>query len=662
MTTQNLLVTFIILLIGSTFHNPSYAQDTSLEAQRERYAYLQKRIRSVPVSRLHTLEDDVQDMASYPLFPYLYYELVNRQVSYNNRKQIRAFLRDTKGVPVRRQLLRKWLRYLAKHHYQTVFLQEYEPGLGTELLCRQLHFTRKKHGADAAWHEQVEVLWLAGFSQPEACDPVLHYWRTNGKLTSELAIQRIGLAGEQGKTGLTRYLRRYAPENARFLSDKWVDVHRNSATVLSPRSLPFTLPEQERKIAKWGLNKASWRIPERVATNLPIWEASGKLPQNDLQSITETLAISLTLDAHPSSQQWLERASTANAGNNVWRWHLAHVVKQQQWKAVLDVVEQAPVSVRETGEFRYWNARALESVGRIAEANNIMTALATERHYYGFLASAKRAVAPSYNLAALAVDEQVYNNIMQHPQAQRARELFYHKEYTPARREWYALNRELNVNEKRAAVKLASEWGWHDQAIVGVLRTGDRDAVDLRFPLAFADEMVEQANRYNVEPAFSLAIARRESSFMVDAVSSANARGLMQVLPSTATYLVKHADVLSQRLQRKLDSGPIQRYLFNPETNIELGLGYLKYLEQKLGTNPVLIAAAYNAGWHKVIEWLPRDKPVPMDIWIDNIPFKETREYVKAVMAYQQIYEWQLGHNSHLFANLSAMQVPVYTQ
>ncbi|MEO0369124.1 MAG: lytic transglycosylase domain-containing protein [Pseudomonadota bacterium] len=147
----------------------------------------------------------------------------------------------------------------------------------------------------------------------------------------------------------------------------------------------------------------------------------------------------------------------------------------------------------------------------------------------------------------------------------------------------------------------------------------------------------------DIDPAWAFAIARRESSFMADANSGAGARGLMQLLPSTVNFITK----------KKVKS----RKLFEPAFNIQQGTQYMRYLMDRMGNNAVLATASYNAGWSRVKNWVPKDDAVPLDIWVETIPFKETRNYVKAVLAYQQIYSRLLGEEDNLFHRLADMEI-----
>ena len=192
------------------------------------------------------------------------------------------------------------------------------------------------------------------------------------------------------------------------------------------------------------------------------------------------------------------------------------------------------------------------------------------------------------------------------------------------------------------ASKLAYELGWYDRAIFTLANVGYLNDVELRFPLAFDTAIKQQAGKQNINPAWAFAITRRESSFMSDANSSAGAKGLMQVLPATA-----------KQVDRRMTS----KKLLNADDNIKIGTKYLKRLLDRHQGNPILATAAYNAGPHRVKQWLQNTPSLPADMWIETIPFKETRDYVKSVMAYQQIYQLKVGQTESLFAKIVAMKI-----
>ena len=202
---------------------------------------------------------------------------------------------------------------------------------------------------------------------------------------------------------------------------------------------------------------------------------------------------------------------------------------------------------------------------------------------------------------------------------------------------------QLNQEQKVTAAVFANELGWHDQAIFGFSKAGYLDDIARRFPMPFDVHLEFNAKKNNIDLAWAFAIVRRESSFMPDAASGVGALGLMQVLPGTARYLEK------KKVSRTT--------LFNPGENVALGTRYMRYLLDKMHDNPILATASYNAGWRRVKKWLPETEPMPIDLWIETIPYKETRNYVKAVLAYKQIYSQHLGGVDNSFKELANMKL-----
>lgn len=259
------------------------------------------------------------------------------------------------------------------------------------------------------------------------------------------------------------------------------------------------------------------------------------------------------------------------------------------------------------------------------------------------MASGQLSQTPTIVDKPLEFDPSLLSQVANMPAAKRAYEFLILKRFTEARREWFYLQSQLNAQQKLVSAVLADSWGWHDRAIFGFSNTGYLDDIKRRFPMAYQNEVLSHSQANQIDPAWTFAIARRESSFMSDASSSAGAKGLMQLLPGTARYLAK----------KKIKTS----VLYDADTNAGYGTQYLRYLLDKMDNNPVLATASYNAGWRRVQKWIPTDQSMPMDIWIETIPYKETRNYVKAVLAYRQIYAAQLGRTAPIFSELATMQI-----
>ena len=202
-----------------------------------------------------------------------------------------------------------------------------------------------------------------------------------------------------------------------------------------------------------------------------------------------------------------------------------------------------------------------------------------------------------------------------------------------ARREWNHLLPRLNEDQLLRAAKLAEEWGWHDRVIMTLARARYWDDLEMRFPLAHQQTVLNQARDQQIDPAWAFAVIRQESAFIHDARSHAGALGLMQLLPRTARSVARS---LRMPMHGKWD-------ILDVDNNITLGVRYLRKVKDRFDGHPVLATAAYNAGGSNVRRWLPEGQVQPADLWIESVPFGETRKYLQRVLTYTVIYQQRLG-------------------
>ena len=264
----------------------------------------------------------------------------------------------------------------------------------------------------------------------------------------------------------------------------------------------------------------------------------------------------------------------------------------------------------------------------------IYAGLALKRGFYGFLSA--DILGDEYNVIDSPVQpsDELMHAIANLPAIKRAKELWEINEITWARREWYQATRNLSPSALTAAAKTAESWGWYRKSIQAMIEAKHWDDLQLRFPLAYQDQVQQAAKTTAADPTLLFAIARQESAFAYDAKSSAGALGLMQLMPATAKQTAQRAGV------KKFST----RDLIRPEINIRLGSRYLDQLLNQFDGNRIFATAAYNAGPYRVKQWLSRQEPgMPFDIWIETIPFKETRHYVQNVMVFSVIYSYRLG-------------------
>lgn len=203
--------------------------------------------------------------------------------------------------------------------------------------------------------------------------------------------------------------------------------------------------------------------------------------------------------------------------------------------------------------------------------------------------------------------------------------------------EWSFVFHTLSPEEQSTAGFVASDAGWYDRAIDSVVRGSQKlpSQLDIRYPLAYQDDIQANASLYHVDPAWLYALVRQESWFSPVARSSAGARGLMQLMPATANWVAHRIDMQNYTSDQITD----------PATNLKLGSFYLSHLAILLG-DPVLATAAYNSGPNRVRHWLTT-APQEGDLFIETIPVNETRDYVENILFNTVVYEQRLKLPAH---------------
>lgn len=647
---KNSIVSVLVSLVGAFFCSAVGAtQHLTLptdifEKERARYLEVEKKLQTYSTRSVQHLDNDIHELANYPLYPYLLRLKLERTMSLKTKRDVEQFLNDFSGQPVSYGVRYKWLNYLAKNNFRDTFLASYRPGMGARLTCIALNYRLKEGEDEKVILPEVDALWLNGQSQPDECDPLFAKWKKAGLMTSEMVIKRIEIAAKEGNRGIISYLKRQLPREQQYLADAWLSVTRDASRVSKSALFPLKSTAHEAEVIVWAIKKLAWRNPDLAAKVFTRYHAKNVFSKAQFHDMKRAIALSYTLDRLPQADHWLELADVDGASEDVKFWHISHLLRKKQWQQVIDVIDNAPDELRREESYRYWKARALEALGQTMQATVLYKALAQERHYYGFMASAQIGEIPSLAHAPAPRDTAAIASVAKTPATMRAVEFFRLDRATEARREWFYLLSHLPESKVTDAGILAYEWGLYDQAITSFARSGYWDDVERRFPLAFSDVFSEKSQAYSISKSLAMAIARRESSFRSDAISSVGATGLMQLMPGTAQYVAK----------RKVS----RNTLFKVDDNVEYGVQYLRYLMDKLNNNPVLVSASYNAGWRKVLEWLPENDALPVDIWIENIPYKETRAYVKAVMAYQHIYDQQLGGEDNIFPQLTQDVIP----
>ncbi|MDG1306377.1 MAG: transglycosylase SLT domain-containing protein, partial [Pseudomonadales bacterium] len=520
-----------------------------------------------------------------------------------------------------------WLYHQAKRGRWDNFLTYYEPSSATKVnACYQAYALAKTGKTEAAFR-QAEQLWSVGFSQPDECDSIFKVWRDAGELTPNRAWRRFTLSMQAGEITLANYLVRFLNKEDAAHATRFLAVHRKPALI--EKTKRYSKPNQRNvEIVLHGLKRLARRNAQAAYETLQNYQEDLTFTQQESEELL--LYIGYRLASQRDPQDSLERFPIAlSANTKLVEARIRLALKRNDTSKVLVLMHQLPARVRDIPRWRYWRARILLDSEQLAEqiqARKTLTELAQTRNYYGFLAADHLGSPYQFQNSAASITEEEILSLESSPGIARALELYAIGELTMARREWLNSVNQFSNREQQIAGYVAQRWGWHKRAIQSMIDAEAWDDLDVRFPLAYRDSFIANTVKADIPVTFGFAIARQESAFMPDAKSSAGALGLMQMIPSTAKITAKRHNLRFANTN----------VLINPHTNITFGTAHLGTLMRRFNNNRILVSVAYNAGPGRVQSWL--DPTLPVDAWIETIPFTETRNYVQNVLMFAAIY------------------------
>lgn len=602
----------------------------AVEQQREIYSKAIDAARTGDVKKMRGLIEQLED---YPLVGHIEYQYYKRHLGSIPDEDIIKYIKRNSHMVFADYLRERWLQKLAKNKEWDKFTRFYgEEGRDKELYCYHLAQSLKSSSDQAAVMAKIERLWLTGKRLPTACNPVFRAWSRAGYMTRDLVWARIKLAMESRRISLARELSYYLPQQNRIWVTRWIRMHRHPATELVKIDYPVMTPVA-RMIVKHGIARLAYRDPEAAMDRWQQLKQTYRFFGEDENYILRKLGILAARHHLPQAVDWLSAVSASPDDQELAEWRVRAALRNGDWDRAEYFLTALPLGVQEEEEWRYWKARILEHKNQIVAARKEYDRLAQNRSYYGFLASDHIGVSYSMQHRSVDVSPEELNVLGKRPGIAVAHELLEVGDVVSARRQWNWLTRKMNRRDLQVAAVMAKNWGWYDRAILTVSKSGHMDDLDLRFPLPFRDKVERNADRVGLDPGWIFGVMRQESAFVTDARSQAGALGLMQLMPYTGRATAK-------RLKLNIRS---RSAILNVDNNLKLGSAYLKRVLDRTDGNQTLATASYNAGPHKVKRWMP-EKDMAADIWVESIPYAETRHYIKNVFGFAAIYDHRLGN------------------
>ena len=600
-------------------------------AQRSAFIDAERALASGDAEAFAELSEQLRD---YPLWPYLRLaELEGRIPGAADdaavAQQIESFIARYAGTAPGETLRRRWLNALHARGDAAGYVRNYRD-IGSETRTCRYRAALLALGREQDALDGLEDLYLTGASLPDACDPVVAAWSAAGGLRADLVWQRVGLALARRNIGVAIFQRRYLPEEQRRWLDQMVALYRRPES-MEEADLPGE-PALRAAALVGGIEQLARKDPRRAAALWGVLQDREPLTPSATDRANAVVGAALARAGEHTGLVYLRRVRPVPESLELQRERLRAALRLRAWPDLVGWIEALPEAERDRGEWQYWLARALGKRGDLVGAAHALDQAADARDLWGFRAAELLGRPPALHERPVPADPLEIDRLLASDTVLRIRELKGLGRTADASREWRELTRDAGTGQLRTAALLGQRLGLVSESIFTLARGGYWDDMGLRFPLMYRDLVEASARRYGLPPEWVFAVIRQESAFDADVASHAGAVGLMQLMPGTARDMARDAGL----------PPPDRLDLIDPALNIELGTRYLAAMRERFGGNAVLATAAYNAGPAAVGRWLPETRTAA-DLWMTEIPYRETRDYVRRVLTYRVIYAQRLG-------------------
>lgn len=616
----------------------AYAASEQALLQHARDAYAAKNVSA--------LTDDVAKLNAqqYILAPYADYWLMLLKLDQARDEEIQNFLAQYADFPFAERVRGEWLKKLARQKDWVPFFDEYASFKRDDVAVQCYALLGHFQIGDSDVVAQTRSLWLTTADLPSNCSLLFDELQKSGALTTEDIWARFRLALQDGKPALAKSIA------ARLSESDGVDLKLLDVAAQSPQALLENTPV----ITKVGRKKtavttsASFKTRYGIEVNLYALDRLARTNPEISVGVFERLASKFSAEnqafawgriayhaARVHNSKALEYFSLAKdtpLDKEQLAWKVRAALRVSDWSTALNTISAMQKPQAEEGAWRYWKARALKELRMLPEANAILGPLSKERHYYGWLAAEElESVMGNVQEQYTPSDNEV-TAIASLPAIKRAYELQNLEMRWEAKAEWVWATRGFDDKQLLAAAEYAMRQKWYDIAISTADNTKLMHDFNLRYPAPYRDLFRASARNENVDEAWIYGLVRQESRFMHFAKSGVGAAGLMQIMPATAKWAAKRMGM----------DGYSNDKIHDLPTNVGIGTYYMRYTLEQMNGQPVMATAAYNAGPSRAKRWMANG-PLEAAIYIETIPFAETRNYVQKVMANAQMYAPRLG-------------------
>jgi soluble lytic murein transglycosylase len=581
------------------------------------------------------LEDagDDDTLRAYVLYPYLRAARIERALGRASGAWHEAdlaaagFLAEAGDAPVARALHRAWLASLARRASWEAFLDRYDAAAATPALECEHFNARIARNDSAGLAVAIRARWLTGYRLPSECEAAFQWLRDRGELPTELVAKRVELLLDNGQAAFARIVA------ARLPGEAAAPLLERASFIERPARMLDALTGDPNREVPAAVVLEAWSRLARNAPDDALSRYDALAERAPTPEVTHELALALAKglawDRRPEALAYFARVPTPALDGVGHEWRARAALWAGDWDAVRAAIAAMPPAQQSEWSWRYWAGRAAEQRGEKEAARGFYAATLNGDNYYSAMAAARLDERVVPRLEPIPLDAETVETIAAAEAFRRVRELTLVGLRELATNEWHYGYARLQEEQRLQAIHLATRWEIYDVAVALATSHGRFNDYTLLYPRPFGQEVAEAVRLTKLEPHVLYGVLRQESLFRPDAASSAGAFGIAQLTPATAR----------ETARRWRLPVPTRSDLFDPTVNITLGAARVAELLERFDRQLPAALGAYNAGEAAAKRWLP-PHAIDSDVWIENIPYNETRAYVRRVLWHSLVFRW----------------------
>ncbi|MXP51116.1 murein transglycosylase [Pantoea sp. SoEX] len=635
------LYKYLILVFSISITTISQAD--SITEQRRNYQNIKA---ACTKNNIHIIDKLLPKLKDYPLYPYIQSDILMQKInndvnSLSTKISVIKFIKKYHDIPVVNSISNQFINSLAQQKkWKTLIDFSPKPPSQIKALCNWHYAKAIVKNEPINFNILVKIL-LNRIHVPKDCNKLFFVSDKYIKISYLNTIELICVAMKAHDEKLVRYLTNILPEDYKNTGNWIIKFQEKPISILDfikkAKLSPFTL--QAIKYSLFHLSHKDIELARRSITT--ILNHYNNISASDIQELKDIVASNMIRENISYEQKkWRDEVIIHSKSISLIERRIRLSLMYNEMNKLKQLLIHLPHNAKQKEEWQYWLSSIYYLKGNKKIGDIILRNLMKKRGFYSLVAAQKLGLnykfkhnispAPDYSISKLK-------------EIRRIRELIYWKYYNLANIEWTNLIANKSIRQKKMLARYANEQQWWYLSVKTITNAKIWDNIKERFPLAWNSIYKKYTNNKTITKNYAMAVARQESAWDPQAHSLMHAMGLMQLEPTAVKQTINVYNIKKFLGLKKL---------FDPEINIWIGTGYLEYVFKHLGKNRVLTSAAYNAGISKTKKWRKKSAgKLHVIAFIEAIPFRETREYVKNVLLYNAYYNYITGKPKHILTS-----------